>query len=266
MNSGDRLKDKVAIVTGIGSSGSGWGIGKATAVLFAREGAKVMGCDINMDAAEETVDIIKKEGGEITVVKADVSDEVQIEKMVQACIEKYGRVDVLDNNCATHALEPLTELPLESWNRVISVNLTGCFLTCKHVVPHMLKQGNGSIINISSIGAIRGSKYPLIAYQSAKGGMLAMTKSLATAYAKDNIRINAILPGLMETPIIAPLKDQYGGSYEKMKAARDACCPSGKMGDAWDVAYAALFLASDESKYVNGIDLVVDGAISMALP
>lgn len=262
----NRLKDKVAIITGVGSSAPGWGIGKATAVLFAREGAKVLGCDINPDAARETEEIIKKKGGDFTVVEADVSNPEQVEKMVQTCIVKYGRVDVLDNNCSIAITGGPMEISIEEWNRVIGINLTGHFLTCKYVLPYMKAQGGGSIINISAIGAVRGGKYPLIAYCASKGGQLAMTKSLATAYAKDNIRVNAILPGLMDTPMISPLIKFYDNSHEKMRAARDAVCPSGTMGDAWDVAYAALFLASDESKYINGIDLMVDGALSLVIP
>lgn len=261
---GDRLKDKVAIVTGAGSVGPGWGNGKATAVLFAREGAKVFATDINLGAVEETKGIIDKEGGECTCYKADVSDLKEVEAMVDRCIEAYGRIDILHNNVGIVVVGGPVETSEETWDRVNAVNLKSMFLTCKYVLPHMENQGGGAIVNISSIAAIRYTGIPYITYYATKAGILQLTQSIALQYAEKNIRANAILPGLMDTPMIRePLKDAYaGGDIEKMLEIRHQQCPMKRMGDAWDVAYAGLFLASDEAKYITGAQLVVDGGIT----
>ena len=261
---GDRLKEKVAIVTGAGSVGPGWGNGKATAVLFAREGAKVFAVDINPAAAEETKGIIEKEGGDCVVHQADVSRSDEVRAMVERCIEVYGRIDILHNNVGIVEVGGPVDASEESWDRVVAVNLKSQFLTCKHVLPYMEKQGGGAIVNISSIAGIRYLGVPYISYSATKAAILQLTQSIALEYAEKNIRVNAILPGLMNTPmIIEPLKEAYaGGDVEKMIKIRNEQCPMKKMGDAWDVAYAALFLASDEAKYITGAQLVVDGGIT----
>lgn len=261
---GDRLKDRVAIVTGAGSVGPGWGNGKAAAVLFAREGAMVFAVDINGKAAEETKAIIDGEGGRCAVHAADVSQGRQVERMVRECIDAYGRVDVLHNNVGIVEVGGAVDATEESWDRVVSVNLKSQFLTCKHVLPHMVKQGRGAIVNISSIAAIRYTGVPYISYSATKAAILQLTQSIALEYAQKNIRANCILPGLLNTPmIVEPLKMAYGGGdVEKMIRIRDEQCPMKRMGDAWDVAYAALFLASDEAKYITGAQLVVDGGIT----
>jgi NAD(P)-dependent dehydrogenase (short-subunit alcohol dehydrogenase family) len=261
---GERLKDKVAIVTGAGSVGPGWGNGKATAVLFAREGAKVFAIDINLAAAEETKGIIDKEGGECTVHKADVSKSEEVKAMVERCIETYGRIDILHNNVGIVVVGGPVETSEETWDRVSAVNLKSMFLTCKCVLPQMEGQGGGAIVNISSIAAIRYTGIPYITYYATKAGILQLTRGIALQYAEKNIRANVILPGLMNTPMIRePLKDAYaGGDIEKMLEIRSQQCPTKRMGDAWDVAYAALFLASDEAKYITGAQLVVDGGIT----
>ena len=261
---GERLKDKVAIVTGAGSVGPGWGNGKATAVLFAREGAKVFAIDINLAAAEETKGIIDKEGGEGTVHKADVCNSDEVEAMVERCIETYGRIDILHNNVGIVVVGGPVETSEETWDRVNAVNLKSMFLTCKYVLPQMERQGGGAIVNISSIAAIRYTGIPYITYYATKAGILQLTRGIALQYAEKNIRANVILPGLMNTPMIRePLKDAYaGGDIEKMLEIRSQQCPTKRMGDAWDVAYAALFLASDEAKYITGAQLVVDGGIT----
>jgi NAD(P)-dependent dehydrogenase (short-subunit alcohol dehydrogenase family) len=259
-----RLKDKVAIVTGAGSSGPGWGNGKATAVLFAREGAKIFAVDLNLAAVEETKAIIDEEGGECTVHQADVSKSEDVRKMVERCVEVYGRIDILHNNVGILEVGGPVKAPEKSWDRVIAVNLKSQFLTCKYVIPHMEEQGGGVIINISSVAGIRYTGVPYISYTASKAGILGLTQSVALEYAEKNIRANAILPGLMNTPmIVEPLKDAYaGGDVEKMLKIRAEQCPMKKMGDAWDVAYAALFLASDEAKYITGAQLVVDGGLT----
>ena len=258
---GDRLKDKVAIVTGAGAIGPGWGNGKATAVHFAREGAKVFGVDINLEAAEETKGIIDGEGGECTVHRADVASADDVKAFVGRCSEVYGRIDVLHNNVGILEVGGPVETSEQSWERVVDVNLKSMFLTCKHVIPHMEKQEGGAIVNISSIAGIRWLGVPYISYAATKGAIRQLTQSVAIQYAKQNIRANTVLPGLMNTPLVAKmLSDFYSdGDVDEMIKIRDAQCPTGKMGDAWDVAYASLFLASDEAKYITGTELVVDG-------
>jgi NAD(P)-dependent dehydrogenase (short-subunit alcohol dehydrogenase family) len=261
---GDRLKNKVALVTGAGSVGPGWGNGKATSTLFAREGAKVFATDINLTAVQETKSIIDNEGGICSVYQADVSQLAEVESMVDQCIETYGRIDILHNNVGIVVPGGPVETSEETWDRVMAVNLKSVFLTCKYVLPHMEKQGGGVIINISSIAAIRYTGIPYITYYASKAAILGFTQSVALQYAKNNIRANCILPGLMQTPmVVEPLKEVYaGGDIEKMFEIRNKQCPTGKMGDAWDVAYAALFLASDESKYITASEIVVDGGIT----
>ena len=258
---GDRVKDKVAVVTGIGSIGPGWGNGKATAVHFAREGAKIFGVDINLEAAEETKGIIDREGGECMVLQADVSIADEVKSFVDRCIEVYGRVDILHNNVGILDVGGPVETDEESWDRVIDVNLKSMFLTCKYVLPHMEKQGSGAVVNISSIAGIRWLGVPYISYASTKGAIRQFTQSIAIQYAQQNIRANTVLPGLMNTPLVHKLLSDFysDGDVEETIRIRDAQCPTGKMGDAWDVAYASLFLASDEAKYITGAGLVVDG-------
>ncbi len=261
---GGRLAGKVAMVVGAGSSGPGWGNGKATAVLFAREGAQLFCVDINLAAAEETAEIIRGEGGTAEAFRADVARAGDVEAMVARCLEVFGRVDVLDNNVGIVEVGGPVETSEEGWDRVIDVNLKSMFLTCKHVLPVMQRQGGGVIVNIASIAGIRDTGVPYISYSTSKGAVIPFTRSIALQYAKQGIRANAILPGLMNTPmIVEPLKDAYAqGDVEEMIRKRDAQCPTGRMGDAWDVAYAALFLACDESKYITGTQLVVDGGIT----
>lgn len=261
---GDRLKNKVAIVTGAGSIGPGWGNGKAAAVLFAREGAKVFAVDVNPAAADETKSIIDREGGVCTVMKADVSRADEVKSMVDQCIQTFGRIDVLHNNVGIVVLGGPVDTSEDTWDRVMAVNLKSMFLTCKYTIPHMEKNGGGVIINISSVSATRYIGIPYITYYASKAGILGLTQGIALQYADKNIRANVILPGLMNTPLIRePLKDVYGAKdIEEMIAIRDKKCPTGKMGDAWDVAHAALFLASDEAKYITGAQIVVDGGLT----
>ncbi len=261
---GERLKNKVAIVTGAGSVGPGWGNGKATAVLFAREGAKIFALDINLSAAEETKSIIEQEGGACTVMKVDVSRSDEVKSMVDQCLKTYGRIDILHNNVGIVLVGGLEETTEETWDRVMAVNLKSIFLTCKYTIPHMVRQGGGVIINIASVAAIRYTGIPYITYYASKAGILGLTRGIALQYANRNIRANCILPGLMDTPLVREqLRDVYAaGDIQKMIEIRNKQCPTGKMGDAWDVAHAALFLASDEAKYITGTELIVDGGIT----
>ena len=262
----DRLKGKVAMVVGAGSIGPGWGNGKATAVTFAREGAKVFCVDRKGEAAEETVRLIVSEGGEAAAFTADVSRAAEVEAMVAACLKSYGRIDVLDNNVGIAEMGSVVDVSEEKWDRVFAINLKSAYLAMKHVVPVMQRQGGGSIINISSIASIRDLGISYVTYGATKAAMNQMTKTTAVQFARDHVRVNAILPGLMKTPMVehtAGLAASYAkGDVEAMWKARDAQVPMGHMGEAWDVANAALFLASDESKYVTGLELVVDGGIT----
>ena len=261
----DRLKDKVALVTGAGSSGPGLGNGKAISLLFAREGARIFGSDINIDAARETQRLVEEQGGAFASHEADVAKRDQVEAMVQACLDSYGRIDVLVNNVGIARVGGPVELDEAEWDRVMAVNLTSTFLTCKSVLPVMAGQGGGAIVNIASIAAIRWTGVPYASYYASKGGLLSLTRGIALEYAKAGIRANSVLPGLMNTPMVqVGLTGAYGeeGDVENLIAVRDAQCPMGHMGDAWDVAYAALFLASDEAKYVTAAELVVDGGIT----
>jgi NAD(P)-dependent dehydrogenase (short-subunit alcohol dehydrogenase family) len=261
----ERLKGKTAMVVGAGSIGPGWGNGKATAVTFAREGAQVFCVDRNGAAAQETVDIITSDGGEATAFTADASRSDEVEAMVAACLKAYGRIDVLDNNVGIAEKGTVVSVEEASWDNAFNVNLKSAYLAMKHVIPVMERQGGGSIINISSIASIRHLSISYVTYGTTKAAMNQMTKTTAVEFAPKHIRVNLILPGLMKTPMVehaTGLASTYD-DVEAMWRARDAQVPMGHMGEAWDVANAALFLASDESKYVTGLELIVDGGITL---
>ena len=259
-----RLANKAAIVTGAGSIGPGWGNGKAAAVLFAREGARVLAVDRDPRAAEETRAIIASEGGTCEAFTADVTDSAQVLAMVRRCVAAFGTVDILHNNVGILVAGGPVELDERDWDRLAAVNIKSMFLTCKHVLPVMEAKGSGAIVNIGSVSGIRWLGVPFVAYSTTKGAVLAFTRSVALQYAAKGIRANTILPGLMDTPMVeASLAGAVsGGDVAKMKTARNAQCPTGRMGDAWDVARAALFLASDDASYITGAELVVDGGLS----
>jgi len=258
------LKNKVAIVVGAGQTpGDTIGNGRATAILFAREGAKVLAVDRNLDSAEETAALVREEGGECRAVRADVTREVDCRAFVERCAAEFGRIDVLHNNVGIGTGDGgLSSLTEEAWDHVYSVNLKSVFFACKYAVPVMRKQGSGAIINVSSIASI--CSVGLMAYKTSKAAVNAFTHGLAMANAKHGIRVNAILPGLMNTPMaIESISGARGVDKGDLVRMRDAMVPlGGKMGTAWDVAHAALFLASDEAKFVTGVLLPVDGGQS----
>jgi NAD(P)-dependent dehydrogenase (short-subunit alcohol dehydrogenase family) len=262
---GGRLKDKVAIVFGAGSSGPGWGNGKAAAVAYAREGARVACIDLVQAAAEETVTIIGNEGGNAVALSADVTELTSINDVVERTVEEFGRIDILHNNVgATHMGGPV-ELSEEQFTAALNLNIGPVYRTSKAVIPYMLRQGGGAIINISSLAAIRWTGYPYFAYSATKAAVNQATVAIAMQYARQGIRANCIMPGLIDTPLIyKQISGQYA-SFEEMVAARNAAVPLGKMGTAWDIANAAVFLASDEARFITGVCLPVDGGQSCAV-
>ena len=257
-----RFQDKVVAVFGAGSSGDGWSNGKAAAVLYARHGARVFAIDVRAEAAAETDEIIRGEGGICVAAQADVTKSQDIELAVDSILRKWGRIDVLHNNVGITQMDDPVSASEESWHRVMDVNLTSVFLTCKYVLPHMLSRKSGAIINISSTASVQINQLPYFSYYASKSGVNHLTRALAVHYAPHGIRANAVLPGVMDTPLIyKQIADQFQNT-EEMIRSRNAASPMGHMGTAWDVAHAALFLASDEAKYITGVCLPVDGGKS----
>lgn len=259
-----RFVDKVVVVFGAGCSGPGWGNGKAAAALYAREGARVVAVDIDLEAAQETCAVLAGEGFPAQALAADATRSADVSEIVSRVVSRYERIDVLHNNVGGTEMGDAIELSEEHWHRAIDINLTSAFLTCKHVLPVMLNQHRGTIVNVSSLASIQVNQYPYIAYQSAKAGLNHFTRAIAVRYAHHGVRANAVLPGVIDTPLIYK---QIAGDFEgieEMRRTRDAASPMGHMGDAWDVAHAAAFLASDDAKYITGVCLPVDGGKSCA--
>lgn len=258
-----RLENKVAVIVGAGQTpGATIGNGRATALLFAREGAKVWAVDRDLASAEDTVAMIGKEGGVAAAAAADITDEAAIKKALDGCVAKWGRIDILHNNVGLSLAggdTVMEEITPEAFDRVTQINLRGMVITCKHVLPVMKRQKSGSIVSISSLAVLE--SYPYVAYKTSKAGVVAMTEQIAYMYAADGIRANVILPGLMNTPMAVEARvAATGKTREQIIAERDAKVPLGRrMGTAWDVAHAALFLASDEARFITGVSLPVDG-------
>jgi NAD(P)-dependent dehydrogenase (short-subunit alcohol dehydrogenase family) len=258
-----RLDGKVALVTGCGSSAPGWGNGKAIATLLARQGATVMGVDRNMAAAEETRSVIESEGHHLYAAEGDVTDRDSVAAMIADCVARFGRLDVLVNNVGQSEPGTPATMDRDVWDQQLALNLTSAFLTTGSALPVMEAQGSGSIVNISSVAGQRWVGKDQVGYAAAKAGLIHFTKVTAVAYAAAGVRLNCVVPGLMNTPLLKRLADRYaGGEYEAMIARRDAQVPMGRMGDAWDIAHAALFLASDEARYITGTEIVVDGGLT----
>ena len=265
-----RLEGKVAIVTGAGSSGPGVGTGKAASILFAREGAKVLLVDQDPGHAEETLATIREEGGEASVIGADVTSASDCRAMVAAAQERYGALHILFNNVGINGPGSVVEVKEEDWDRVLAVNLKSMMLTSKYAVPEMIEAGGGSIINMSSIVGLRASTSIIdvqtggsgasTAYAASKGGVISLTTSMAVQHGRENVRVNCIAPGHIYTPMVA------GRMTEEVRDLRRRAGPLGTEGTAWDVAWAALFLASDESRWITGVVLPVDAGVLGTTP
>ncbi len=259
-----RVEGKVALITGAGCIGPGWGNGRAAAVLFAREGAKVFAVDKNAEAMTETVARVGNDG-EIATHVCDVLDDAQVGAMVAACCKKFGPIDILVNNVGGSAAGGAAEMSEENFDKQIDYNLKSVFLTCRHVIPVMIeKSGGGAIVNTSSTSGIRYTGSPQIGYASAKAAVIQFSRVTAVQYAKHGIRVNTVVPGQMHTPMVEArlAKQRSGGDIEALLQSRVARIPLGFMGDGRDTANAVLFLASDEARFITGTEIVVDGGMT----
>ncbi|MCA0922549.1 SDR family NAD(P)-dependent oxidoreductase [Pseudooceanicola nanhaiensis] len=260
-----RLQDKVAIITGAGCVGPGWGNGRAACVRFAEEGAKIFAVDLRAETMEETLTRTRAVGGEIEPYLCDVTDAGAVEAMVAACIARFGRVDILVNNVGGSFKGGAVQLSEEDWDRQMEFNLKSVFLTCKAVLPHMDAQGAGAIVNTSSTSGMRWTGAAQAAYAASKAAVIQFGKVTAVEYAPKGIRVNTVVPGQLHTPMVeARLAGQRaGGDVDALLAQRLARIPMGWMGDGRDTANAALFLASEESRFITGTEIVVDGGMSV---
>ena len=253
-----RLKGKVAIVAGGGASGAVIGNGQATAILFAREGAKVLCADAVEERAQATVEMIKKEGGTASALRVDVSKAADCKAMVRAAVERYGRLDILDNNVGISVRADVLEVSEEDWDRVMAVNVKSIMLAAKYAIPEMKKAGGGSIINISSVAGLRANQST--PYTTSKAAIVGLTRSMAGDHGRDGIRVNCILPGLIYGPMTAPRMD------DEIRRKRKEAGALGTEGTGWDIGWAAVFLASDESRWITGVALPVDAGFLVMSP
>ena len=259
-----RLEGKVAIVTGASGTGSGdlWGNGEAIAILFARQGAKVLLVSRNRKNAENVLSQIKREGGDASFFAGDVTDSDACKGMVGAAVGAYGKLNILVNNVGIPGNLPssVTDVEEDDWDMVMKVNLKSVMLTSKYAIPEMIKAGGGSIINMSSIAALQAAFIPAHAYSASKGGMMGLSKSMAVHYGRDNIRVNCVVIGQVHTPLVAALIS------DEVRDLRRRAAPLGTEGNSWDVAWATLFLASDEARWISGVDLPVDAGLLVTTP
>jgi NAD(P)-dependent dehydrogenase (short-subunit alcohol dehydrogenase family) len=260
-----RLQGKIALVTGAGCIGPGWGNGRATCVRFAEEGAKIFGVDRNLDGVTETVERVKAAGGEIEIAHCDVTDNASVAATVAACLKRYGRIDILVNNVGGSAAGGPVEMTEEVWDSQVDSNLKSVFLTCKHVLPVMEQQGAGAIINLASTSGIRWTGSAQVGYAATKAGVIQLSRVVAVQYAAKGIRVNTVVPGQLHTPMVEArlAKQRAGGDIEALLKSRVARIPMGFMGDGRDTANAALYLASDEARFVTGTEIIVDGGMTV---
>lgn len=252
-----RLDGKIAIVTGAGSRGPGLGNGKAAAILFAREGARVLCVDQVKDRAEETAGLIRAEGGEAIAHAADVTRAGECLAMVRAAVDRWGGLDILHNNVGIESRKDLLETTEEDWDRVISVDLKSMFLATQAVVPAMVRRGGGAVVCVSSIAGMRG--YGRTAYATAKAGVIGFVRSVAAQYGPKGIRVNAIAPGPVWTPMVEDLGP-------RARERRRRASPLGTEGTGWDVAWGAVYLVSDEARWVTGHTLIIDAGLTITTP
>lgn len=261
------LSGKVALVIGLGqSSPQGWGIGSAIAVLLAKQGAKIVGGNRTVESAKITQDRIREFGGACEIYSTDATSSTSVKALVDACMHKYGRIDILVNNVGKSAPGNPASMAEDVWDSQMDLNLKSVYLACHHVLPIMEKQRDGRIVSVSSIAGLRYIGKPQIGYNTSKAAIIHLMKTTAVMYADKNVRLSTVVPGLMYTPYTEQLAERFGAKSEEEKAAymrtREEQVPMNKMGDAWDVAHAALFLVSDEAKYITGQEIVVDGGIT----
>lgn len=266
------LKGKVAIVMGAGAvpgppDRPPIGNGRASAIVYARDGASIMAVDVDLGKAEETKKMIEDEGGTCSVYQADISRADDCQAMAEQCLKDYARIDILHNNVGVGARKPggILEADEQDWDRVMDVNVKGMFHTCRAVIPQMIKQGSGSIINISSVGSLLHTYPALFLYTISKSAVNTFTRCLAFELADKGIRVNCIMPGMIDSPVIyKEILGLYDGDLEKMREDRKARVPMKHMGEPWDIANASLFLASDRAKYITGQILSVDGGLLLS--
>jgi NAD(P)-dependent dehydrogenase (short-subunit alcohol dehydrogenase family) len=258
-----RVEGKVALVVGAGCVGPGWGNGRASAVLFAREGAKVFAVDKNPDSMTETVARVGNDGEIVTYV-CDATDDAQVKAMTEACRNKFGRIDILHNNVGGSAPGGVAEMSEDTFDKQIDYNLKSVFLACRHVIPIMIEQGGGAIVNTASTSGISYSGSPQIGYASSKAAIIQFSRVTAVQYAKQGVRVNTVIPGQMHTPMVEVrlAKQRTGGDVEALLKSRVARIPLGFMGDGRDTAAAVLFLASDEARFITGTEILVDGGMT----
>jgi NAD(P)-dependent dehydrogenase (short-subunit alcohol dehydrogenase family) len=254
-----RLQGKTAIVTGAGTRGPMVGTGQATALLFARQGANVLLVDREVERAQETQTTITAEGGVASVFQADVTQEERCRSLVEVCVERYGALHILFNNVGAAGHGKVTEVEEAVWQRALDVNLKGSVLTSKYAIPQMIASGGGSIIHVSSIDGLRAGMTPNVPYAVAKGGLITLTKAMAVQHGREGIRVNCIAPGHLYAPFVATIS-------EETRDLRRKAAPLGTEGNAWDVAWAAVFLASDEARWISGVVLPIDGGLLAATP
>jgi NAD(P)-dependent dehydrogenase (short-subunit alcohol dehydrogenase family) len=260
-----RLQGKTAIVTGAGCIGPGWGNGRATCVRFAEEGAKIFAIDRDLDSVVETVERVQAAGGEIAVQQCDVTDSASVAAMVAACLACFGRIDVLVNNVGGSAAGGPVEMTEEVWDAQVDYNLKSVFLTCKHVLPVMERQKSGAIVNTASTSGLRWTGAAQVGYAATKAGVIQLSRVVAVQYAAHGIRVNTVVPGQLHTPMVEArlAKQRAGGDVEALLKQRVARIPQGFMGDGRDTANAALFLASDEARFITGTEIIVDGGMTV---